>query len=104
MSLGASHLMDKTSRQNEEVEQTDVLDDLDLSDSLPQSTQSGPAGMLREGEPVLPEIADEDHDKALVPYDPLRRYLAEVRKYPFLSKEEELRLIADFQATCNRES
>ena len=93
--------MDKTSREHDEVEPTDVLDDRNLSEALPES-----AGYrtLRDAEPALPEIHDEDHDKALVPYDPVRRYLAEVRKYPFLSKEEELRLIADFQATGNRES
>jgi RNA polymerase sigma-32 factor len=43
-------------------------------------------------------------DTSLAPYDPLRRYLAEVRKYPFLSKEEELRLVEEFQTTGNRDS
>ncbi len=31
-------------------------------------------------------------DRDLVPYDPLSRYLAEVRKYPYLTLEEEKRL------------
>lgn len=57
---------------------------------------------------ALPETPDAvpaaEKETALAPYDPLQRYLAEVRRYPFLSKEEELRLFNDFQATGNRES
>jgi RNA polymerase sigma-32 factor len=45
-----------------------------------------------------------EEDKTLAPYDPLRRYLAEVRKYPFLSREEELQLVHEFQTTGNREA
>jgi len=47
---------------------------------------------------------DASQDTALVPYDPLQRYLAEVRKYPFLSKEEELQLFHEYQTTGNREA
>src|SRR2546428_224948 len=50
------------------------------------------------------EQADDSHDTSLVPYDPLQRYLAEVRKYPFLSKEEELQLFHDYRTTGNREA
>ena len=50
------------------------------------------------------EQADDSQDTALVPYDPLQRYLAEVRKYPFLSKEEELQLFHDYRTTGNREA
>src|SRR5438309_8352698 len=45
-----------------------------------------------------------EEDKTLAPYDPLRRYLAGVRKYPFLSREEELQLVHEFQTTGNREA
>ncbi len=63
---------------------------------------------LDESDFAIPEVADAqpaaEQDTALAPYDPLQRYLAEVRKYPVLSKEEELRLFKDFQDTGNRES
>lgn len=41
---------------------------------------------------------------AVVPVTALQHYLAEVRRYPFLSKEEELRLFAEYQATGSREA
>jgi len=53
---------------------------------------------------VIPEPTPMSSDQGLVPSDPLQRYLAEVRRYPFLTKEEELHLFNDFQATGNRES
>jgi RNA polymerase sigma-32 factor len=46
------------------------------------------------GKPTTTEVA---------PVTSLQRYLAEVRRYPFVSKEEELRLFAEYQAG-NREA
>jgi RNA polymerase sigma-32 factor len=38
----------------------------------------------------LNEIEEEDHQsRPLAPFDPLRRYLAEIRRYPILDPEEE---------------
>jgi RNA polymerase sigma-32 factor len=50
----------------------------------------------------LPKIvAEEDEadarDKALVPFDPLQRYLAEIRRFPLLSREEEHRLAVEYK-------
>jgi RNA polymerase sigma-32 factor len=42
--------------------------------------------------------------RALVPSDPFRRYLAEVRKYPALSREEEQDLSRRYRATGDREA
>lgn len=42
-------------------------------------------------EPVEPE------EQGLAVYDPLRRYLAEIRQYPFLSREEEKQLSIKFK-------
>lgn len=42
-------------------------------------------------EPVEPE------EQGLAVYDPLQRYLAEIRQYPFLSREEEKRLAVKFK-------
>lgn len=40
----------------------------------------------------------------LAPYDPFRRYMAEVRRFPPLSREEEQRLARLYQATGDREA
>jgi len=43
------------------------------------------------------EIRPEPEARSLSVYDPLRRYLVEIRKYPFLSREEERRLAVQFK-------
>jgi RNA polymerase sigma-32 factor len=42
--------------------------------------------------------------RALVPSDPFRRYMAELRKYPALSREEEQELARRYRATGDREA
>jgi len=44
----------------------------------------------------LPEPPGEP-DKGIVAFDPLTRYLSEIRKYPFLSREEEVRLARKYR-------
>lgn len=46
-----------------------------------------------------PVAADEDDaaDRALVPFDSLQRYLAEIRKYPLLSREQEHELAVRYK-------
>lgn len=41
--------------------------------------------------------AELEFDTSLVPYDSLSQYLAEIRRYPVLSKEEEYRLAARYK-------
>jgi RNA polymerase sigma-32 factor len=43
-------------------------------------------------------------DRALVPSDPFRRYLAEIRKYPTLSREEERDLARRYRETRDRDA
>jgi RNA polymerase sigma-32 factor len=43
-------------------------------------------------------------DKALVPFDPLQRYLAEIRRFPLLSREEEHQLAVDYKQYGNVEA
>ncbi|MGH7844973.1 MAG: RNA polymerase factor sigma-32 [Candidatus Binatia bacterium] len=72
----------------------------------------------RDGEPT-PEIVDVELDvpaevetseregeeeRGLVPFDPLRRYLSEIRRYPLLSREEEHRLAVDYKEFGNVEA
>jgi RNA polymerase sigma-32 factor len=59
--------------------------------------------------PVLPDRPEPDgqrpsdsHD--VVPVTALQQYLAEVRRYPYLSKEEELRLFHEYQTHGDRDA
>jgi len=61
-----------------------MTDDTDIKD-----TQKGAAEAVSE----LDENRQESQQRAaLVRYDPLQRYLSEIRRYPLLSREEEHRL------------
>lgn len=55
-------------------------------------------------EVVTPSARSERPGRALVPQDPFRRYMAEVRKYPALSREEEQELARRYRATGDREA
>ena len=52
------------------------------------------------------EIIDKEYDgeASLVPFDPLQRYLAEVRRYALLTKEEERRLATRYRETGDMEA
>jgi RNA polymerase sigma-32 factor len=47
--------------------------------------------------PVVPTSDETDAGGALVPYDPLQRYLQEIRRYPLLTREEEHALAVRYQ-------
>jgi RNA polymerase sigma-32 factor len=47
---------------------------------------------------------DVNADKALVTFDPLQRYLAEIRRFPLLSREEEHRVAVDYKEYGNVEA
>src|SRR3990167_7179595 len=51
----------------------------------------------------LPE-EEGSSEKALVPFDPLQRYLVEIRRYPILSREEEHRLAVEYKEFGNLEA
>jgi RNA polymerase sigma-32 factor len=61
-----------------------------------------------QGMDLPPELdlleEDESSEKALVPFDPLQRYLAEIRRYPLLTREEEHRLAVEFKEFGNIEA
>jgi RNA polymerase sigma-32 factor len=52
-------------------------------------------------DPVPQDPAEDSQPKALIPYDPLKRYLAEIRRYPLLSREEEHKLAVDYKEYGN---
>ena len=101
---GYPQRMDKTQRDTSEIEEAEVQ----AEDAIGEDVLFDEPLVEEEPESVLPAAIETREDRAqetaLAPYDPLQRYLAEIRKYPFLTREEELRLIKDFQATGNRES
>lgn len=52
----------------------------------------------------LPPATPARSGRALVPADPFRRYMAELRQYPALSREEEQELARRYRATGDREA
>jgi RNA polymerase sigma-32 factor len=56
--------------------------------------------------PRIPEIEepDENDGKALVPFEPLQRYLAEIRRFPVLTREEEHKLAVEYKEFGNLEA
>ena len=57
----------------------------------------------------IPEEADGEEketraEKGIVPYDPLRRYLTEIRRYSLLDREQEHRLAVEFKEFGNIEA
>ena len=58
-----------------------------------------PADLEREARAVA-----SPRDRALVPPDPFRRYLAEIGKYPPLTREEEQEMARRYRATGDREA
>ena len=52
----------------------------------------------------MSELHEESVASDLIPATALDRYLAEVRRYPFLSKEEEIRLFYEYQHLGRREA
>jgi RNA polymerase sigma-32 factor len=47
---------------------------------------------------------DAKSGKALIPFDPLQRYLAEIRRFPLLTREEEHRLAVEYKEYGNLEA
>src|SRR5207253_5201210 len=73
-------------------------------DSLKDNLEAGARGL---GQPALQELKLPEgpiDSTAVVPVTTLQQYLAEVRRYPFLSKEEELRLFDEYKVQGSREA
>src|SRR5581483_2112838 len=83
--------MDEFDLEKEEVGET-----LPAEPVEPDASEETRDGEPSEGSPEPEALADSE-EQGLSVYDPLRRYLAEVRRYPFLSREEETRLAIRFR-------
>ncbi|MER3424697.1 MAG: RNA polymerase subunit sigma-70 [Nitrospiraceae bacterium] len=76
-------------------ETEDLEKDVELRDAL-----------TADEEPPLESSEQEEAEasRAVVPTTALQQYLAEVRRYPFLSKEEELQLFYEYKLHGSREA
>ena len=84
----------------EPVPDTEELEDLDLTGEPDLHPEEDGQSL-----PALPPGSDGAGVPATVaPVTTLQQYLAEVRRYPFLSKEEELRLFHEYQTQGSREA
>lgn len=64
----------------------------------------GGEDQLEKEDKAEPEVTGDIVSNDLIPTTTLSRYLAEVRRYPFLSKEEELQLFHEYQQLGTREA
>jgi RNA polymerase sigma-32 factor len=85
---------------------TDSVDELDSrADELLLVDVSHDEDQPEPNEPQTKDAATwEAMSTALSPTTTLSRYLAEVRRYPFLTKEEELQLFKEYQQLGTREA
>ena len=67
-----------------------------MADDISEDDKQEPSEELAAEVEPEPEEAEPDAG-ALVRYDPLQRYLAELRRYPLLSREEERRLAVRYK-------
>lgn len=92
-------MTDQPRQTDEEFEEAEALDDASLEPDHAELTEALP--------PLAAPVADEAPKfgiTTVAPVTALQQYLAEIRRYPFLSKEEELRLFQEYQAQGNREA
>ena len=86
------------------------LDPQTLADPTEDSERGQASADDPDAEPAMPPEAGESRALApsatssLAPYDPFRRYMAEISKYPPLSREEERELARRYRDTGDRES
>jgi RNA polymerase sigma-32 factor len=65
------------------------LEQEETQEEIQEEPLDGLVALVEPGPLPRDEDKEEKPDTALVPYDPLQRYLAEIRRYPLLTIEEE---------------
>src|SRR5690242_18317994 len=95
----------RVKKQETEVLEPEVLGP---ADGLGPADDLRPADGMPDGEaPVteLPPSPETTSDTtAVVPVTALQQYLAEIRRHPYLSKEEELRLFEEYRSHGSRDA
>ncbi len=92
-------MTDQPRQTDEEIEDAEAIDDANI--------EPDQAELAEEPLPPTAQVAEESQKTAITtvaPVTALQQYLAEIRRYPFLSKEEELRLFQEYQAQGSREA
>jgi RNA polymerase sigma-32 factor len=92
-------MTDQPRQTDEEIEDAEALNDA--------SIEPDQAELAEELSPAAAQVAEESQKTAITtvaPVTALQQYLAEIRRYPFLSKEEEIRLFQEYQAQGSREA
>ena len=79
------------------------LDPEVLADPLEDDTTPDVIDVGADAEPPSKATA-EAGSRAIGAYDPFRAYMAEIRKYPLLSREEEQRLARQYRETGDRDA
>ncbi|MGQ0811151.1 MAG: RNA polymerase factor sigma-32 [Nitrospiraceae bacterium] len=92
--------MRESKEKIEDVEEPEILEP---SEQEVLEEHSAP-GLARQREVEDKEKKTAEISTAVVPVTGLQQYLAEVRRYPYLSKEEELRLFHEFHVQGNRDA
>jgi RNA polymerase sigma-32 factor len=72
------------------------VDDESFHPGEPDESEPAEIGADTTG---APDLADDHETSALVPLDALGRYMAEIRRFPLLSREEELEIARHYQKT-----
>ncbi len=93
--------------EDEEVE--DITDEVDADAESPQVDSLEEESLPDEALFVSDDKGEESSREssistAVVPVTALQHYLAEVRRYPYLSKEEELQLFHEYQVKGSRDA
>ncbi len=93
--------------EDEEVE--DITDEVDADAESPQVDSLEEESLPDEALSVSDYKGEESSREssistAVVPVTALQHYLAEVRRYPYLSKEEELQLFHEYQVKGSRDA
>ena len=85
---GISAIMEEI-EDEQEIDQ-EIGQEIDQEQAFDDHSESEYKSDIETEEPEPVKAVDDQ--RGLSVYDPLHRYLAEVRKYPFLTREEEVRL------------
>lgn len=88
-------MSDRSSGADRDQRDSDELDEPDAAEVMAEA-QSAPS--------PRPDGDKPDGSTAVAPVTALQHYLAEVRRYPFLTKEEELRLFHEYQVQGSRDA
>jgi RNA polymerase sigma-32 factor len=75
-----------------------------MADEDNKTAQKSPPLDIELPKVVLHDEEETPRGNALVPFDPLQRYLAEIRRFPLLSRDEEHKLAVEYKKYKNIEA